>query len=307
MVEHQYNSNQATNDTPFLTPRFLVPMKKRLQRIIAQGHFLDEVMAWKRQQLQTEMAEMPETSLQALLAFTPPAQDFAASLAGSGISLIAEIKRAAPNKGLITRDFDAVQLAQTYIKGGAAALACTTDARFFQGHLQDLTAIKEHFRQHETPHPLLRQDFIVHPWQILQSRVAGADSLTLIMALLGDADYANLLAYARELGMEPVVQVHDEADLQRALMARPRILHLNHRDWRTLAIDATVSARLRPHIPDDVHVIAGGGIRHADDIAALRPLALHAVMVGESLARQSGRQRLRKTRHLVAAGQGKQP
>ena len=278
-------------------------MKKRLQRILAQGRFLDEIMAWKRQQLPELMAETPEPHLQALLAFTPPPVDWVTALARPGVSLIAEIKRATPDKGLIAREFELLPLAETCAAGGAAALLYATDARFYQGHLQHLTAIKEHFRQQDVALPVLRHDFIFHPWQLLQSRVAGADGVILHMALLGDADYAHLLAYARELGMEPLVQVHDEQELTRALKARPRIISLSNRNLRNFALDTDVIPRLRPQIPADVLVVAGGGIRNAADVAALQMAGVQGVRIGESLMRQSAKQRLRKLRNLARAGQ----
>ncbi len=277
-------------------------MKKRLQRIIAKGQFLDEIMAWKRQEVSARMAETPETDLRALLAFTPPAVDFAAALARPGLSLIAEVKRATPDKGLIAREFDAVTMALDYVAGAAAAISCVTDARFFQGQLDYLTAIKEAFRAKEVAAPVLRQDFIHHPYQVLQSRVAGADAITLIMAVLGDADYLRLLAYARELGMTALVAVHDESELARALRGESRIICLNHRDLRTFKVDASVTPRLRPLVPEGTMVVAAGGVRNASDVEKLKASGADAILVGESLSRQSPQQRQRKVKQLVSAG-----
>jgi indole-3-glycerol phosphate synthase len=279
-------------------------MKKRLQRIITKGQFLDEIMVWKRQEVPSRMAEMPETDLQALRAFTPPALDFAAALARPGVSLIAEVKRASPDKGLIARDFDPVAMALDYADSGASAIACITDARFFQGRLDYLTAIKEAFREQNARTPVLHKDFIYHPYQVLQARVAGADAIALIMALLGDADYARLLAYSRELGMEPLVEVHDEEELARALQESPRIIGLNNRDLRTFEVDMSVAPRLRPLIPEDVLVVAESGIRNAGDVESMKALGMDAILVGESLARQTPEQRRRKVKQLVQAGQG---
>ena len=278
-------------------------MKKRLQRIIAQGQFLNEIMAWKRQEVPSRMAEMPETDLQALRAFTPPALDFVAALARPGVSLIPEIKRASPDKGLIAKNFDPVAMALDYVDGGASAIACVTDARFFQGQLSYLTAIKEALREQNARTPVLHKDFIYHRYQVLQARVAGADAIVLIMTLLGDADYAHLLAYARELGMEPLVEVHDEEELERALQASPRIIGLNNRDLRTFEVDVSVAARLRPLVPEDVLVVAESGIRNAGDVEGMKALGMDAILVGESLVRQTPEQRRRKVRQLVQAGQ----
>ncbi len=277
-------------------------MKKRLQRIREKGQLLDEIMAWKRQEVPKQMAETPERDLLALLTFTPPATDFAAALARPGVSLIAEVKRASPSKGLIAKDFDPVDLALTYAEGGAAAISCLTDARFFQGQLEYLTAIKEAFRQQGVQLPVLRKDFIFHPYQVLQARVAGADAILLIMAVLGDADYRDLLDYARELGMEALVEVHDERELERALKQNPRILGVNNRDLRTFQVDLNTTARLRPLIPDDALLVAESGIRNAEDVRTLKAMGVDAILVGESLVRQPQKIRQRKVRELVRAG-----
>ncbi len=277
-------------------------MKKRLQRIKEKGQLLAEIMTWKRQEVPAQMAEAPETDLRALLAFTPPPVDFAAALARPGVSLIAEVKRASPSKGLIARDFDPVTLALTYADGGAHAISCLTDSRFFQGQLAYLTAIKEAFRERNINLPVLRKDFIYHPYQVLQARIAGADAILLIMAMLGDADYRNLLAYARELGMEALVEVHDEGELERALQASPRIIGVNNRDLRTFQVDLGVTARLRPRVPDQALLVSESGIRGAGDVMALRKMGVDAILVGETLVRQPSEQRKRKVQQLVRAG-----
>ena len=277
-------------------------MKKRLQRIKEKGQLLAEIMAWKRQEVPARMTETPETDLRALLAFTPPALDFAAALARPGVSLIAEVKRASPSKGLIAKDFDPVTLALTYADGGASAISCLTDSRFFQGRLAHLTAIKEAFRSRNIQLPVLRKDFIYHPYQVLEARVAGADAILLIMAVLGDADYRDLLAYARELGMAALVEVHDEAELARALKESPRIIGVNNRDLHTFEVDLNATARLRPLIPDDVLLVSESGIRGAEDVTTLKSMGVDAILVGETLVRQQPEQRKRKVQQLVRAG-----
>ena len=278
-------------------------MKKRLQRIRQKGQLLDEIMAWKRQEVPRRMEEMPESDLQALLTFTPPPNDFREALARPGVSLIAEVKRASPSKGLIARDFDPVALALTYAEGGASAISCLTDARFFQGQLEYLTAIKEAFRQRKIGLPVLRKDFIFHSYQVLEARVAGADAILLIMAVLSDAEYRDLLAYARELGMEALVEVHDARELERALKLQPTIIGVNNRDLRTFEVDLQTTARLRPLIPQDVLLVAESGIRHAEDVRTLKDMGVDAILVGESLVRQPQKERKRKVRELVRAGQ----
>ncbi len=278
-------------------------MKKRLQRIKEKGRLLDEIMAWKRQEVSARMEMRPETDLQALVGFSPAPHDFAAALARPGVSLIAEVKRASPSKGLIAKDFDPIDLAFTYVDGGASAISCLTDSRFFQGKLEYLTAIKEAFRQQGITTPILRKDFIFHPYQVLEARVAGADAILLILAVLNDSEYHQLLAYARELGMEALVEVHNEYELTRALSASPRVIGVNNRNLRTFEVDMNTTARLRPLTPRNVLLVAESGIRGARDVVALKETGVDAILVGETLVRQHPDQRKRKVQQLVRAGQ----
>ncbi|NUQ36222.1 MAG: indole-3-glycerol phosphate synthase TrpC [Caldilineales bacterium] len=275
---------------------------KRQQRLLAQGKLLDEIMRWKRQEVPRQKAELPEASLRALVAFTPPPLDFAAALAGPGVSLIAEVKRASPSKGLLCKDFDAVKLALTYAAGGAAAISCLTDAKFFQGQLEFITAIKEAFRQRKITLPVLRKDFIFDPYQVLQARVAGADALLLIMAVLSPAEYRDLLAYTHELGMTALVEVHDEGELARALKESPRVVGVNNRDLRTFTVDLHTTARLRLQIPDEVLLVSESGIGNAEDVRALQKMGADAMLVGESLVKVGQREREQKLKELVEAG-----
>ncbi|MCO6452670.1 MAG: indole-3-glycerol phosphate synthase TrpC [Caldilineales bacterium] len=275
---------------------------KRQQRLQAQGKILDDIMAWKRQEVPAQKALAPEANLRALVKFTPPANDFAAALARPGVSLIAEVKRASPSKGLLCKDFDAVKLAMTYAKGGAAAISCLTDARYFQGQLQYLTDIKEAFRAKKLDLPVLRKDFIFDPYQVLEARVAGADALLLIMAVLSDHEYRDLLAYTRELGMEALVEVHNEKELERALAANPRVVGVNNRDLRDFSVDLNTTGRLRALVPDDILVVSESGIRGEEDVRALKMMRANAMLVGESLVKLPQKEREKKLAELVRAG-----
>lgn len=277
---------------------------KRSQRLRRQGLILDDIMRWKREELPRHKQERPEAHLRALVRFTPPALSLTAALAGSGVALIAEVKKASPSKGLLCRDFDPVDLALTYARGGAAAISCLTDARFFQGQLAFLTAIKEAFRERGLSLPVLRKDFIFDPYQVLEARVAGADAILLIMAVLGDGEYRDLLAYTHELGMEALVEVHDERELERALRRSPRLIGINNRNLRDFSVDLTTTARLRPLIPPDVTVASESGIATAADVQRLRVLRVQAMLVGESLVKLPPPERERKLRELVDAGRG---
>ncbi len=275
---------------------------KRSQRLRAHDLILDDIMRWKRQEVPKRKLERPEANLRALAAFTPPPLDFAAALARPGVSLIAEVKRASPSKGLLCRDFDAVQLALTYAKGGAAAISCLTDERFFQGKLEFLTDIKEAFRAQKVSLPVLRKDFIFDPYQVLEARVAGADALLLIMAVLSDAEYRDLLAYTRTLGMEALVEVHDEGELERALKLNPRVIGVNNRDLRDFSVDLSTTARLRPLLPAGVLLVSESGIAGAEDVHRLVTMRADAMLVGESLVKLEQPARERKLRELVQAG-----
>jgi indole-3-glycerol phosphate synthase len=275
---------------------------KRSQRLKAQGLLLDEIMRWKRQELPRRKQETPVATLRSLVGFTPPALDFAAALSRPGVNLIAEVKRASPSKGLLCRDFDPVQLALTYAQGGAAAISCLTDERFFQGKLEFLTAIKEALRARPITTPVLRKDFIFDPYQVLEARVAGADAILLIMAVLSDSEYRHLLGEAHELGMQALVEVHDEAEVERALKLSPRIIGVNNRSLRDFTIDLNTTARLRPLIPSAALLVSESGIGGAEDVRRLADLGVSAILVGESLVKLEQPARVRKLAELVGAG-----
>ncbi len=261
-------------------------------------------MRTKRQDVPKQKAEIPQSNLQALSIFTPPAIDFAAALAQYGVSLIAEVKRASPSKGLLCKDFDPVQLALTYAIGGAAAISCLTDARYFQGELIYLTDIKEAFRKRSIDVPVLRKDFIFDPYQVLEARVAGADALLLIMAVLSDAEYRELLAYTHELGMTALVEVHNEVELERALKENPRVIGVNNRDLQDFSVDLNNTGRLRALAPPEVLFVSESGIGTADDVRALKKMGANAMLVGESLVKLPQQAREAKLKELVKAGRG---
>ncbi len=272
--------------------------KKRLQRARQQGRLLDVIMAWKRQELAREMAEMPESDLQALLTFTPPPLDVMSALARPGMSLLAQVIRATPAKGLLAKEFDPVDMALAYARGGADAIICTTDARFYQGDLAHLTAIKEAFRTQGIGLPVVRFDIHFHPYQVLRARVAGADGVWLMMASLSDALYQQLLSYAWELGMEALVAAHTPQELERALRFSPRVLVLDLQDPHTGQWVPDQAARLRPLVPEDVRVVVRGDVRGREDRLRLEALGVDGVIVGEVLARTRQKERQNLVRRL---------
>ena len=279
------------------------PLPPRQERLRHQGKMLDEIMRHKRDEVPRRQAAAPLATLRALAETAPDPVDFAAALRGRGVKLIAEVKRASPSRGLLCRDFDPVRLAEVYACGGAAAISVLTDARFFQGQLDHLTAVKETLLElpTKTAIPVLRKDFIYDPYQIVEARVAGADAVLLIAAVLGDNDLKRLLAETRRTGMEALVEVHDEAEAERAVALGAQVIGVNNRDLRTFTVDLSVTARLRPLIPADRVVVSESGIHTAADVQRLAALGVDAMLVGESLVTARPEDRLAKVRELVRA------
>lgn len=299
------------------------PLPGRQERIKHQGKMLDGIMRHKREELPARQRQMPLADLRALAVTAPEPLDFAAALRQLGVSLIAEIKKASPSRGLLCHDFSPARLAQTYAQGGASAISVLTDSRYFQGQLEHLTTVKEvmvygygsnkeddrKVRGSEGQGagkpanlPVLRKDFIFDPYQIVEARVAGADALLLIVAVLGDTELASLLAETRRHGMEALVEVHDEAEIERALAAGAEVIGINNRDLRTFTVDLAVTARLRPLIPAGKIVVSESGIHGPEDVRRLADLGVDAMLVGESLVRAKPEERLGKVRELVRAG-----
>ncbi len=245
--------------------------------------YLERILAWKRQEVPRQKREVPMAGLRARAALAPRPRDLASALrraVGGPPRLIAEVKRASPSKGLLSHDFDPVRLATAYEIGGAAAISVLTDKRFFQGHLDHLAAVRQAVRL-----PVLRKDFILDPYQIVEARAAGADAILLIVAALGDADLRDLLAEAARWGMAALVEVHDEAEAARALAAGAKIVGVNNRNLRDFSVDLETTARLRPLIPPDVILVSESGIHRAEDVRRLADMGVDAILVGEALVR----------------------
>ena len=241
---------------------------------------LDEIVHWKRDEIARHRRAQPLKAVQAEVARAPPPRDLATALCAPGISLIAEIKRASPSKGLLCPDFDPVALARAYEANGAAAISVLTDSRFFQGDLDHLRAVRR-----TVGLPVLRKDFILDPYQAYQARAAGADALLLIVAALSDRDLLSLSQLTHALGMAALVEVHDKAELERALRVEPRIVGINNRNLRTFQVDLETTARLRPLVPHGVIVVAESGVHTRTDVAHLAAIGVDAMLVGESLLR----------------------
>lgn len=268
-----------------------------------KGEVLDLIMAWKRQEVPKQMEEVPLAQVKAFAHLAPEPLDFAGALtARPGASLIAEVKRASPSKGLIAHDWDPELIAETYARNGAAAISCLTDARFFQGKLAYLTAIKERLREIKQPLPVLRKDFIYHEYQVYEARMAGADALLLIVAVLSDRELRELYQLTTDLGMQALVEVHDEAELERALAIDAHIIGVNNRDLRTFQVDLENTARLRALIPAGKVVVGESGIRTPDDVRRMAEMGCDAILVGETFCKLSQQERAARVRSFVKAG-----
>ena len=242
---------------------------------------LDEIVDNKRLELSEAMQRAPLEKISATASRAPTPISLASAIKGKKLSLIAEVKKASPSRGVIRPDFDPVGIASIYADNGAAAISVLTESKYFQGSLDYLKAIKCLLRTRKLP--LIRKDFIFDAYQVYESRAYGADSLLLIASILDNASLKDLLVLSHQLGMDCLVEVHDEADMAKALFSGARIIGINNRDLRTFKVDTAVTRRLRPLIPADRLVVSESGIKSAADIALMRELKVNAVLVGEAL------------------------
>ncbi len=242
---------------------------------------LNQIVADNLPEIEARKRSFPLAELRVVALQQPEPLDFASALHGDRIQLIAEVKRASPSRGIIRSDFDPMDIAQTYASNGASAISVLTEARYFQGSLDHLKAIRDALGNKRLP--LLRKDFIHDPYQVYESRAYGADGLLLIVAILNPQKLEELLGLSHELGMSCLVEVHDEAELEIALKSGARIIGINNRDLKTFTVDLTTTKRLRPLIPKDRIVVSESGIKNRSDIQKLRQWGVDAVLIGESL------------------------
>ncbi len=241
---------------------------------------LDEILAVKREEVEALRRERGEASLLADARVAPAPREFGKPLcSGPTPRVIAEVKRASPSKGAIRANLDPAALAASYAAAGAAALSVLTDGPFFQGSLADLEAARTAVRL-----PVLRKDFVIDPLQVLEARAAGADAVLLIVAALEEARLRELLAVAREQGMEALVEVHSRAELERALEAGAGIVGINNRDLRTFRTDIEVTRQLLAYTGGRT-IVSESGIEEAATVRSLEAAGVHAFLVGEALLR----------------------
>jgi indole-3-glycerol phosphate synthase len=244
---------------------------------------LDKILARTRVTIVADRVARPEAELEARLDDLPPCLDFHGALAaGPSVQLIAEVKRASPSAGLIREDFDPVAIAKSYADGGAACISVLTDEPFFQGSLEFLKQVRQ-----AVPLPLLRKDFIVDRYQLLQARTAGADCVLLIAECLPADQLKRLHQQAAELGMQTLIELFEPEHLEAVLQTGTRLVGVNNRDLRTFETSLEHTLNLRPSIPQDRLVVGESGIRNHADLVRLGDGGVKAVLVGESLMRQS--------------------
>lgn len=251
---------------------------------MSPSDILQQILANKTQEIETRASAQPLRELRARLADLAPPRNFAAALERkiqhSQVAVIAEIKKASPSQGVLRSAFDVAAIAESYAANGAACLSVLTDKEYFQGSLHNLQLARE-----ACSLPLLRKDFILDPWQVYESRVAGADAILLIVAALGDAMLADLAALAVDMDMAVLVEVHNAVELERALLLPTPLLGINNRNLRTFETDLATTLNLLPGIPDDRRVVTESGIHTRDDVARLRAAGVSAFLVGEAFMR----------------------
>lgn len=241
---------------------------------------LDQIIRDKKYELEARKKELPFDLLKEKIKDVLPARDFKAALLGKEISLITEIKKASPSGGIIREDFNPIEIANIYQNEGASAISVLTERKYFEGNLDYLRKVKT-----EVSIPVLRKDFIFDPYQICESKVYGADAVLLIAAILKLNDLKKLLNLTYELGMDALVEVHTEEELQKALDADIDIIGINNRNLDTLKIDLKTTEELAKLIPSDKIIVSESGIKTKEDIERLKKAGVRAFLVGESLMR----------------------
>lgn len=247
------------------------------------GAYLDRILANTASELERRKTLRTLSEIEREAAGQPAPLPFVAALRGTGVSLIAEVKRASPSKGAIAPDVIATDVAREYIAGGATAISVLTDETFFRGTIEDLEAVASLGRGSQPPIPVLRKDFVIDPYQIVEARAAGASAILLIVAALERTLLTELLDVARGANLTALVEVHDEAELETALGVGASLIGVNNRDLRSFGVDLATTERLATLVPDGVTLVGESGIRARADVQRLGRAGVHAVLVGERL------------------------
>lgn len=237
------------------------------------ANYLDEIIAYKRAN-----RTVPAPDLELRAAEAPKARSLLGSASTHRAFVIAECKKASPSRGILTNKYDPECLARTYAGSGGAAISVLTDQKFFQGSLEHLASVRS-----AVDVPVLRKDFVLDEHDVLETRAYGADMLLLIAAVLADSDLRYLHSMATDLGMDTIVEIHDEVEIQRSLACGVQCIGINNRDLATFEADLATTFRLLPLIPEEIVVISESGIRTQDDVHLLQQAGANGVLVGESL------------------------
>jgi indole-3-glycerol phosphate synthase len=239
---------------------------------------LDKIIAQKREEVEQRKKVATMTYLQERIARQKPPLDLASALKGDHIRLIAEVKKASPSRGMLSPNLNPTELARTYAEGGAAAISVLTEVDYFMGSIEHVAAIRE-----AVGLPLLRKDFIFDPYQVYESRAYGADALLLITAILSQGQLNELLWLSHSLGLGCLVEVHNEDEVERAVLSGVEIIGINNRDLNTFVVDINTTRRLRPLVPKEKIVVSESGIKSRKDMEKLGKWRVDAVLVGEAL------------------------
>lgn len=261
------------------------------------GTVLDRILEARRAEVGHRKKVLPLTALKYGVKAATPLRDFSAALSQPGLNVIAELKPASPSRGVIRDPFDAAELAKSLESSGAAALSVLTESEFFRGSLKNLRDARK-----AVTLPALRKDFIFDPWQVWEARANDADSFLLIVAALNDSQLTELLAEGKELGMEPLVEVHTREELDRAVAASAKIIGVNNRDLKNLEVRIETSFDLIEHIPESCIAVSESGIRTNEDLQKLHAAGFDAFLIGEQLM-QAPDPRVALTQLLHSAGQ----
>lgn len=253
------------------------------QQNTPQPNVLERIVAYKREEIEQAKQRRPAASLERLCSRLPPVRGFRQALTtGQGTRVIAEVKRASPSAGILAEAVDPVALARAYADAGAACISVLTDGPSFHGSLDDLEQVRSAVEL-----PLLRKDFLLDAYQLLEARAAGADCVLLIAEILPGPALPRLLREAEALGLEALVELYDPENLPRVLEAGATLVGINNRDLRSFEVDLEHTLRLAPQVPSGVVLVSESGIRTGQDTARLRAEGIRAVLVGETLMRSS--------------------
>ncbi|MFN8516047.1 MAG: indole-3-glycerol phosphate synthase TrpC [Thermomicrobiales bacterium] len=251
--------------------------------------FLERIVAHKREEVVTRRARTPFAEIERAARAQTPALDFQGALAATGMRLIAEVKGASPSKGVLIDPFEPTAIAADYLAAGADAISVLTDEQFFKGSLDHLRAVKALSLASATPRPVIRKDFLLDRYQVAEARAAGADAILLIVAMLSDEELRDLHAAAREYGMAALVEVHNEAEAERAVAAGASLIGINNRDLHSFKVDLAVTERIAPQLPRSATIVGESGIGTAEDVQRLAAAGVDAILVGESLVKAKDR------------------